>query len=143
MEPVPVAAQPAALTPAAIRDALRDCYHPELSLNLVDLGAIADITLTPDSSAPGAGIPGVPQRHRVRIALTSPPTAHEATNSQIAAIIRNRLAAFEQIGAADVVLLETPAWTPDRIAPEARPRIAAARSTPQHGLVQIDVQIQK
>lgn len=142
MEPVPVVAQPAALTPAVIREALRDCYHPELSLNLVDLGAIEDITLAPDPSAPGAGIPGVPQRHRVRIALTPPPAAHDATNSQIAAIMRNRLAAFEQISATEVVLLETPAWTPDRIVPEACAHIAAARSTSQHGLVKIHVQIQ-
>jgi len=137
MEPVPIAAQPAALTSTVIDDALRDCYHPELSLNLVDLGAIEDVAIAPDPSAPGSGIPGVPPRHRVRIALVAPPAAHEATNMQIAAIIRNRLAAFEAISTTDVVFIDVPAWTPQRIAPEARARIASAKSVPQHGLVQI------
>jgi metal-sulfur cluster biosynthetic enzyme len=137
MEPVAITAQPASLTATAVRDALRDCYHPELSLNLVDLGVIAEIALAPDPTAPGAGIPGVPQRYRVRIVLTPPPAAHDATNIQITAIVCNRLAAFENISGTEVALAETPAWTPDRIAPEARARIAAARSTSQHGLVQI------
>lgn len=137
MESVPASDQPAVLTTTVIRDALRDCYHPELSLNLVDLGAIGDISIAHDSSAPGAGIPGVPQRHRVHISLVPPPAAHDATNTQIAAIIRNRLSAFEQISATEVSILDTPEWTPDRISPEARTRIAAARSTPHHGLVQI------
>ena len=137
MEPVPAFAQPAALTNSAIRDALRDCYHPELSLSLIDLGAVEDITLSPDSSAPGAGIPGVPQRYRARIVLVPPPTANETTNSQIVAILRNRLSAFEQISTTEITLLESPSWTPDRMTPEARARAASAVSTSKHGLVQI------
>ena len=137
MEQVPIAAQPATLTVAVIREALRDCYHPELSLNLVDLGAIEEIALPADPSAPGAGIPGVLQRHRVSIAITPPPTAHEATNSQIAAIIRNRLAGFEAVSATDVVFLDHPAWTPDRIALQARAHIASPKPAHPHGLVQI------
>ena len=132
-----ISAQPAVLTDAVIRNALRDCYHPELSLSLIDLGAVEDISLASDPSAPGAGIPGVPQRCCVHIALVPPPIANDATNSQIIAIIRNRLAAFEQVNATEVVLLESPVWSPDRIAPEARSRIASAASASRHGLIQI------
>lgn len=137
MEQVALSAQSANLSEAAIRDALRDCYHPELSLSLVDLGAVETISLATDPSAPGANISGVPQRCRVRIALVPPPAANDATNSQIAAIVRNRLAAFEQISATEVILLTSPVWSPNRIAPEARSHIDSAASATRHGLVQI------
>ena len=58
------------LTEADILAALRDCYDPGIALNIVDLGLVQSITITPDPDAPGAGIPGVPTRHRVAIALT-------------------------------------------------------------------------
>ncbi len=141
------AAQPAALTEAQVLAALRDCYHPELSLSLVDLGAVESIALAPDPTAPGAGIPGVPQRQRVRVTLIPPPTANEATNTQIAAIISNRLAAFETVSTTEVVLLDSPAWSPERMTPEARAtmeqqiaqRIAGPKqnATPKYGLIQI------
>jgi metal-sulfur cluster biosynthetic enzyme len=137
MEPVHPAIQPAVLTEASIRAALRDCYHPELSLNLVDLAAIESITLTLDNSAPGAGIAGVPQHYRVRIALVPPPAANEATDSQMAAIIRNRLAAFETISATEVIPLDSPRWTPDRMAPETRARISTRNTAQKNGLIQI------
>lgn len=137
------ATHPPPLTEAAILAALRDCYHPELGENIVDLGAVETVAITPDPAAPGAGIPGVPQRHRVRVALVPPPTANEATNSQLAAIIRNRLAAFETVSATEVVFLDHPRWSPDRITPQGRAtmeqRIAGSKrnATPKHGLIQI------
>jgi metal-sulfur cluster biosynthetic enzyme len=129
--------QLAALTEADALTALRDCYHPELGENLVDLGAVETITLAPDPTAPGAGIPGVPQRQRLRIDLVPLPTANEVTNSQIAAIVRNRLTAFETISSTEVVLLDEPRWTPDRIAPEARTRATQKTAATKHGLIQI------
>jgi metal-sulfur cluster biosynthetic enzyme len=137
MEPLSAVAQPATLTEAIVLAALRDCYHPELGENLVAIGAIDSISFEPDPTAPGAGIPGVPQRQRVRIALVPPPTANEATDSQIAAIIRNRLAAFETVSSTQVILLEESRWSPDRIAPEARARMAQQTAATKHGLIQI------
>ncbi|HXE09474.1 MAG TPA: hypothetical protein VN612_16340 [Acidobacteriaceae bacterium] len=125
------------LTEALIVAALRDCYHPELGENLVDLGTVENIALAPDPSAPGAGIRGVPQRQRVCIALVPPPAANEATNSQIAAIIRNRLAAFETISATEVALLDQPRWAPDRMTSEARTRATQQIAASKHGLIQI------
>ena len=64
-------AVPAApLTEADVLAALRDCYDPGSPLNIVDLGLVYSIAIVPDPDAPGAGIPGVPPRQRVRIALT-------------------------------------------------------------------------
>jgi metal-sulfur cluster biosynthetic enzyme len=114
--------QPAALTEDTIRDALRDCYDPEVPLNIVDLGLVYRVALAPDLDAPGAGIPGVPQRQRVHVdlALTSPGCP---AHSQIVAQIENRLAAFETVSRTEVALVWQPPWTPHRISPEGRKRL--------------------
>jgi metal-sulfur cluster biosynthetic enzyme len=137
IKPVPTATRSVALTGDKILAALRDCYHPELGENIVDLGVVEGITLAPDPAAPGAGIPGVPHRQRIRIDLMPPPTANEATNAQIAAIVRNRLAAFETVTSTEVVLLDQPRWTPERITPDARARISQQTAATKHGLIQI------
>ena len=70
------------LTESDILLALRDCYDPVLPCNIVDLGLIRSIAIAPDSEAPGANIPGVPQRHEIQIKLT-PTSDDEAANSQL------------------------------------------------------------
>jgi metal-sulfur cluster biosynthetic enzyme len=107
------------LTEADIRTALRDCYDPEVPCNIVDLGLVYTVALAPDPEAPGAGIPGVPVRHRVHIALTLTSPGCPA-HTQIIAQIENRLAAFEAVSRTDVALVWQPPWTPQRISPEGR-----------------------
>jgi metal-sulfur cluster biosynthetic enzyme len=102
--------------------ALRDCYDPELPINLVDLGLIYRVAITPDADAPGAGIEGVPQRHRVEIdmTLTSPGCpAHQ----QIIAQVQNRLAGIEAISRTDVKIVWEPTWGPERLTPAARKQL--------------------
>jgi metal-sulfur cluster biosynthetic enzyme len=114
----PTAPQPA-LTEDSIREALRDCYDPEVPVNIVDLGLVYRVAVAPDPDAPGTGIPGVPPRHRVAIdlTLTSPGCpAHE----QIVAQIENRLSAFESVSRTSVALVWKPRWTPQRISAEGR-----------------------
>jgi metal-sulfur cluster biosynthetic enzyme len=41
------------LTESDILTALRDCYDPVLPCNIVDLGLIRSIVVTPDLEAPG------------------------------------------------------------------------------------------
>jgi metal-sulfur cluster biosynthetic enzyme len=107
------------LTESDILLALRDCYDPALPCNIVDLGLIRSITITPDHEAPGANIPGVPQRHKIQIALT-PTSDNEAANSQLTAQIENRLAGIEAVSHTTVVQLREPAWTPQSITPAGR-----------------------
>jgi len=142
-------ATPAAtLTEADILAALRDCYDPNLTLNIVELGLVHSISVAPDPGAPGAGIPGVPPRHRVHIALIPARDAvadsdadadADAKDTSLAALVRNRLAGFETISRTDVSLLREPRWTPDRIRPEARARLTdrLTSTQPPHALVQI------
>jgi metal-sulfur cluster biosynthetic enzyme len=127
------------LTEATIREALRDCYDPEVPCNIVDLGLVYAIDLAPDPDAPGAGIPGVPPRHRVHISLTltTPQDPDTPTATQLIAQIQNRLSAFETISRTEVALVWQPSWTPDRISPEGRQRLALQQPPQQSQLVQI------
>jgi metal-sulfur cluster biosynthetic enzyme len=111
-----------ALTDADVLTALKDCYDPEVPCNIVDLGLVYRVEVAPDPEAPGAGIPGVPPRHKVQVelTLTSPGCpAHE----QIQAQVQNRLAALPAISRTDVALVWEPKWSPHRISPEGRKRL--------------------
>jgi len=121
------------LTESNILEALRDCFDPALPCNIVDLGLIRSVSVAADPDAPGAGIPGVPQKHRIHIelALTSPT---EEAAAQLTAQVRNRLAGLEEAGDTTVVLAEQPAWTPRQITPAGR-RILGLDGNPN--LVQI------
>jgi metal-sulfur cluster biosynthetic enzyme len=126
------------LTETAIFTALRDCYDSAFDLNIVDLGLVQSIAITPDHDAPGSGIPGVPPRQRVHIALILPSQADDVP-SLIPALVSNRLAAFEAISHTEVEILLHPIWTPDLISTEGRQRLAANLNArrPSHELVQI------
>ena len=110
------------ITETTIREALRDCYDPEVPLNIVDLGLVYAIAVAPDPDAPGANIPGVPPRHRVHIDLTLT-SRNCPAHTQIIAQIENRLFAFQNISKTDVSLVWQPPWTPHRISPEGRQRL--------------------
>ncbi len=107
------------LTPTEIRSALRDCYDPNLPCNIVDLGLIDRIDVTPDPEAPGAGVPGVPRRFIVEILLT-PITPDDAVETHLRALISNRLAGLERVSRSTVSVQHQPAWTPTRILPAGR-----------------------
>jgi metal-sulfur cluster biosynthetic enzyme len=108
------------LTESDILTALRDCYDPVLPCNIVDLGLVRAIEITPDLEAPGATIPGVPQKHRIQIQLTPTNQTDDDTNAQLQAQIVNRLAGLESVSQTSVVLLDKPAWTPLDITPAGR-----------------------
>jgi metal-sulfur cluster biosynthetic enzyme len=121
------------LTEADINAALRDCYDPDLPLNVVDLGLIQSIRITPDINAPGTGIPGVPQKHIVHVDLI-PTHPSEAAEAHLRAQIINRLAGLEAVAQTTVHILATPPWTPQNITPVGR-RILGLDGNPS--LIQI------
>ena len=107
------------LTESEIITALRDCYDPELPCNIVDLGLVRAIAITPDNDAPGAGIPGVPEKNHVHIdlILTNP---SEAAEAQTRAQIANRLAGLETVSQTTTTILAAPSWTPANITAAGR-----------------------
>ena len=110
------------LTESEIREALRDCYDPGLHCNIVDLGLVRSVTLTPDLEAPGAGIRGVPQKHRVAIDMILTHSTEEA-EGQLTAQIVNRLAGMERVSHTTVTVLSAPVWNPQDITPAGRKRL--------------------
>lgn len=121
------------LTESEILTALRDCYDPELPCNIVDLGLVRAIATTPDPDSPGAGIPGVPQKHLVQIdiLLTHP---SEDAEAQLRAQIANRLAGLEAVSQTTITTHAEPAWSPAQITPAGR-RILGLDGNPS--LIQI------
>jgi len=117
MEPLTNMTQP--ITEETIREALRDCYDPEVPCNIVDLGLVYSVAVASDPDAPGAGIPGVPPRHKIQIGLTLTSKGCPA-HTQIIAQIEGRLSAFETVSQTMVDLVWEPAWSPARISPEGR-----------------------
>jgi len=96
---------PAALTEAAVREALRQVLDPELGIDIVSLGLVETI-----ASAPGSLRVGL-----IMTALACPLHGHLAREAEAAL----RRAAPEGTEVA-VSVLESPAWSPARMAPEAR-----------------------
>ena len=121
------------LTEAKILTALRDCYDPELPCNIVDLGLVRAIAITPDRDAPGSGIPGVPEKHHVQIdiILTHP---GEDADAQLRAQIANRLAGLETVSQTTVTIQTEPLWSPVHITSAGR-RILGLDGNPS--LIQI------
>ena len=109
-----------ALTEADILTALRDVNDPELPVNIVDLGLIYRVEVAPDPEAPG-----MMPRQKVDIDITMTTQgcpAHEIILEQV----RNRLAGLQGLSQTQVNLVWQPAWTPDRISPEAQKKLGIA-----------------
>ena len=102
-----------------IRAALRDCYDPAIPCNIVDLGLIRTLDVEPDPDAPGAGIPGVPEKVTVHLTITSTNPTDDAV-AQLSAQIRNRLAGLEAVSHTEVRFEHEPAWSPADITPAGR-----------------------
>ena len=107
------------LSETDIRAALRDCYDPALPCNIIDLGLVRALHVEPDRDAPGSGIPGVPQKVRVQLSITSTHPTDDAV-AQLSAQIRNRLAGLEAVSHTDVRFEHEPAWSPADITPAGR-----------------------
>ncbi len=93
-----------AFTEADLMNALRDCFVPALRRDVVSASLVRSATLRPDTEAPGAGIPGVPQRYIAEIKLTEP-SADDAVNAQVHAAVENRLLGLEAISRVDLTLV--------------------------------------
>jgi len=102
---------------ADILTALRDCFDPEVKLNLVDLGLIYGIALEPDPDS----TPAWPrQRVKIRMTLTTPQCP---ASGLIIEQVHNRLAGIPDISKVDVELVWEPKWTPHRISEAGRQQL--------------------
>jgi FeS assembly SUF system protein len=89
---------------ADVYDALRECYDPEIPVNVVDLGLIYEVNIQP-------------QRVDVKMTLTAMgcPMAGEVMTD-----VREHLLQIPGVEEAGVELVYDPPWTPERMTEDAR-----------------------
>jgi metal-sulfur cluster biosynthetic enzyme len=90
--------------PEDVIEVLRQCYDPEIPVNIVDLGLIYDIAIKPE-------------RIDIKMTLTAlgcPMAAEVMTD------VRDHLLTLPGITDAGVDIVYEPMWTPERMTEEAR-----------------------
>jgi probable FeS assembly SUF system protein SufT len=90
-------------------DVLKTCFDPEIPVNIVDLGLIYDMTISPLAE----------NRSRVEVKMTL--TAQGCgMGASIAADARAKILDLPGVEEADVFVVWDPPWTPDKISPAGR-----------------------
>jgi probable FeS assembly SUF system protein SufT len=101
-----------AITEAIVLDTLREVYDPEIPVNIVDLGLIYDVAITP--GADGASDVAV------QMTLTAPGCG---MGEIIAGDARERVQRLPGIGTVQVDVVWEPPWTAQRISAAARSKL--------------------
>ncbi len=97
------------LTEQDVLNALRSCYDPEIPVNIVDLGLIYGVRFSPAAD----------EKQDVTVDMTL--TAQGCPEHvNISAQVKSRLEQLPGIRSASVNVVWTPAWTPERLSPDAR-----------------------
>ncbi len=101
-----------ATTQEEVLTALKDCYDPEIPVNIVDLGLIYGVKFDPAE--------GEKQDVTIDLTLTSQGCpAHVTIGEQI----KIRLLQLPGVRNANVNVVWNPPWTPERISPDARKQL--------------------
>jgi metal-sulfur cluster biosynthetic enzyme len=102
----------AVVTEGEVLSALKQCYDPEIPVNIVDLGLIYAVRFE--------AVAEDRQDVSIDLTLTSPGCpSHVMIGEQVKA----RLEQLPGIRTATVNVVWTPAWTPERLSPEARTQL--------------------
>jgi metal-sulfur cluster biosynthetic enzyme len=97
------------LTQEDVLSALKQCYDPEIPVNVVDLGLIYDVRLEP--------APDSQQDVAVNMTLTAQGCpAHVMISDQV----KSRIEQLPGVREATVKVVWDPPWTPERLSPDAR-----------------------
>ena len=102
------------LSVEVVREMLKEVKDPELFVNVVDLGLIYGVTLSPAADAPG--------RQHVAIDMTMTSPACPA-GPQLIGDTKRVLVARSDVAAVEVRIVMDPPWTPDRMTEAARDQL--------------------
>jgi metal-sulfur cluster biosynthetic enzyme len=105
------------VTEQDVLSALRSCYDPEIPVNIVDLGLIYTVKFLP---AAGESLEQEKQDVTIDMTLTSQGCPEHVN---ISAQVKSRLEQLPGIRNANVNVVWTPAWTPERLSPDARKQL--------------------
>lgn len=103
------AAEDAPFSEEQVWDALRQCFDPEIPVNIVDLGLIYDLQIEPRSTG----------RHHIGVKMTLTATGC-GMGPTIAADARSKIEALPAVESAQVEIVWDPQWTPHMISGEGR-----------------------
>jgi metal-sulfur cluster biosynthetic enzyme len=106
-----------AVTEQDVLSALKSCYDPEIPVNIVDLGLIYSVKF---AAPPGDSPEQDKQDVTVDLTLTSQGCPEHVN---ISAQVKSRLEQLSGIRDATVNVVWTPAWTPERLSPDAKKQL--------------------
>ena len=95
------------ITEEQVYEALRECYDPEIPVNIVDLGLVYDVKIIDDWVG-------------VKMTLTSPGCG---LAGQISTMVRERMLDINGVHEADVRLVWEPRWEPSMMSEEAKKQL--------------------
>jgi metal-sulfur cluster biosynthetic enzyme len=101
-----------AISQEDVLTALKECYDPEIPVNVVDLGLIYEIRVKP-SVTPNSGNEDV----EVEMTLTAPGCP---SSGYISDQVKQRLLRMPGVDNASVEIVWYPQWTPERLTADAR-----------------------
>lgn len=110
--PAAAAGQP--LGEDAVRELLKEVKDPELFVNIVDLGLVYGVTLTPAAEVPGK------QHVAIDMTMTSPACP---AGPQLIGDTKRVLGGHPEVSAVEVRIVMDPPWTPDRMTEAARDQL--------------------
>ena len=102
----------AAVTQDEVFSALKQCYDPEIPVNIVDLGLIYGVRLEDVAE----------NNQDVAIDMTLTAQGCPA-HVQISEQVKSRLESLPGIRNATVNIIWSPPWTPERLSPDARKQL--------------------
>jgi metal-sulfur cluster biosynthetic enzyme len=97
-----------------VREWLKEVKDPELFVNIVDLGLIYGVTLSPAADVPGK------QHVSIDMTMTSPACP---AGPQLIADTKRAVGSRDSIAAVEVRIVMDPPWTPDRMTDAARDQL--------------------
>lgn len=100
------------LTQEDVLSALRQCYDPEIPVNIVDLGLIYGVTFE--------SVPDQQQDVAIEMTLTAQGCPEHVN---ISAQVKSRVEQLPGVSNCTVNVVWTPPWTPERLSPEAKKQL--------------------
>jgi metal-sulfur cluster biosynthetic enzyme len=104
-----------AITQEEVFTALKECYDPEIPVNIVDMGLIYEIRVKTSESPHTEG-----EDVEVEMTLTAPGCP---SSGYISDQVRQRLLRMPGVNNATVEIVWYPQWTPERLSAEARKQL--------------------
>lgn len=103
------------VTQDEVMTALKECYDPEIPVNIVDLGLVYEVRVKPAQVAEAAG-----DDVEVEMTLTAPGCP---SSGQITEDVKRRLLSVPGVANAKVEIVWYPQWTPERLSADARKQL--------------------